>query len=235
MFEDSTFESAGKIRTRSRGWMVAVFVFNSTILLALILIPLIYPEALPQIAMTFLMEAPPVTEAPQPVVRPENSPARQTEMNAERVQAPSRIPKDIWISRTPEPAMPGNVASLDSELGGPGSPDSPFGAHGGRTTVVQAPKAVQQVSKGVMAGLLIHRVVPDYPTIPKNIHLEGTVVLEATISRSGSIENLRVVSGPALLQQAALDAVAQWRYRPYLLNGQPVEVETTVNVEFKLQ
>jgi protein TonB len=59
-------------------------------------------------------------------------------------------------------------------------------------------------------------------------------VLQATISRSGTIENLRVVSGPALLQQAALDAVRQWRYRPYLLNGQPVEVETTVNVVFKL-
>jgi protein TonB len=61
------------------------------------------------------------------------------------------------------------------------------------------------------------------------------VVLQATISKSGTIENLRVMSGPAVLQRAALDAVAQWRYRPYLLNGEPVEVETTVNVEFRLQ
>jgi protein TonB len=61
------------------------------------------------------------------------------------------------------------------------------------------------------------------------------VVLEATISKSGSIENLRVVSGPAMLRQAALDAVSQWRYRPYLLNGEPVAVETTVNVVFNLQ
>ena len=62
----------------------------------------------------------------------------------------------------------------------------------------------------------------------------GTVVLQATISRTGTIENLRVVSGPALLRQAALDAVKQWRYRPYMLNGQPVEVETAVSVEFTL-
>ena len=59
--------------------------------------------------------------------------------------------------------------------------------------------------------------------------------MQATISRSGTIENLRVLSGPAMLQQAALDAVQQWHYRPYLLNGQPVEVETTVNVVFKMQ
>jgi protein TonB len=64
--------------------------------------------------------------------------------------------------------------------------------------------------------------------------LAGTVVLQATISTSGTIENLRVVSGPAMLQQAALDAVKQWQYKPYLLNGEPVKVETTVNLDFRL-
>ena len=66
------------------------------------------------------------------------------------------------------------------------------------------------------------------------MRIEGTVVLTATISKAGTIENLRVASGPAMLQQAALDAVKEWRYRPYLLNGEPVEVETTVNVVFTL-
>ena len=236
MIEDSTFESASRIHTRSRGWMVAVFAFNTTILLALIVIPLIYPEALPQIAMTFLMEAPPpVTEAPRPTARPQSLPARQSNIDAGRLQAPPMIPTHIWIADTAEPQMPGGVVSANSGMGGSGSPDNPFGGRNTNTTVVQAQKAVQQVSKGVMAGLLIHRVVPDYPPIPRTMRIEGTVVLQATIARNGSIENLRVLSGPALLQQAALDAVAQWRYRPYLLNGQPVEVETTVNVEFKLQ
>jgi protein TonB len=85
-----------------------------------------------------------------------------------------------------------------------------------------------------MAGMLIHKVIPAYPPIPRAIRLSGTVVLEATISRTGAIENLQVVSGPQMLQQAAKDAVSQWRYRPYLLNGEPVEVETTVSVEFTM-
>ena len=79
-----------------------------------------------------------------------------------------------------------------------------------------------------MQGMLIDKVIPAYPAIARAIRASGTVVLQATISRTGTIENLRVVSGPALLRQAALDAVKQWRYRPYMLNGQPVEVETAV-------
>jgi periplasmic protein TonB len=91
------------------------------------------------------------------------------------------------------------------------------------------------VSQGVMAGLLLPHSLPSYPPIARATHTEGTVILQAAISTSGTIENLRVVSGPIMLQQAALAAVQQWRYKPYLLNGQPVEVETTINVVFKLE
>jgi protein TonB len=73
-----------------------------------------------------------------------------------------------------------------------------------------------------------------YPPIAKAARVSGTVVLQATISKTGAIENLTVTSGPAMLQQAALDAVRTWRYRPYLLNNEPVEVQTTVNVIFTL-
>jgi protein TonB len=73
-----------------------------------------------------------------------------------------------------------------------------------------------------------------YPPIAKAARVQGTVVLQATISKTGTIEGLHVISGPAMLQQAAMDAVRSWRYRPYLLNGDPVEVETTVNVVFTL-
>jgi protein TonB len=76
--------------------------------------------------------------------------------------------------------------------------------------------------------------MPQYPAIAKAARIQGTVVLQATISKSGSIQNLRVISGPPMLQQAALEAVRSWRYKPYLLNGDPVEVETTVNVVFNL-
>jgi protein TonB len=77
--------------------------------------------------------------------------------------------------------------------------------------------------------------VPAYPAIAKAAGVSGTVTLAATISRAGTIENLRITSGPAMLRQAALEAVQAWRYQPYLLDGQPVEVETTVNVIFTLE
>jgi protein TonB len=90
------------------------------------------------------------------------------------------------------------------------------------------------ISGGVMVGMLLQKTTPVYPPIAKAARQQGTVVLQATISKTGSIENLRVISGPAMLQQAALDAVKTWRYRPYLLDGEPTEVETTVNVVFSL-
>jgi protein TonB len=82
--------------------------------------------------------------------------------------------------------------------------------------------------------MLLLKTTPVYPPIAKAARVSGTVVLQATISKTGSIENLHIISGPAMLQQAALQAVRSWRYRPYLLNNEPVEVETTVNVIFSL-
>lgn len=82
--------------------------------------------------------------------------------------------------------------------------------------------------------MILSRLDPVYPAIAKAARIEGTVVLRAIISRDGSIQNLQVVSGPPLLAPAAVDAVRQWRYRPYLLNGEPVEVETTVQVIFQI-
>ena len=90
------------------------------------------------------------------------------------------------------------------------------------------------VSSGVMQGNLLSKTQPIYPAIAKAARISGTVVLQATISKTGTIENLHVVSGPAMLQQAAMDAVRTWKYKPYLLNGDPVEVETQVNVVFNL-
>jgi len=230
MFEDSTFESAGRLHTRSRRWMIATFAFNTAILLALILIPLFYPQALSGRAIPTLMTAPPLLEEqPRPVARALNAAPPPTEMPMGIIQAPRLIPAKPWIPSAPEPPRNPDAASLAPEGSGP----DVFHETSVHPNVVQAgPKPIPSV---LAAGLLLYKVVPRYPAIPREIHLEGTVVLQATISKNGAIENLRVVSGHPLLQQAALDAVAQWRYRPYLLNGQPVEVETTVNVEFKLQ
>src|ERR1041385_1241744 len=83
----------------------------------------------------------------------------------------------------------------------------------------------------VMEGNLVHRVDPLYPAIARQIRLQGTVVVQAFVSANGKIERPIALSGPAILAQAALDAVKQWQYRPYYLNGQPVEVETLITVK----
>lgn len=87
----------------------------------------------------------------------------------------------------------------------------------------------------IMEGNLIHKVEPQYPPIAKQLHIEGTVIVKAFISRDGIITRALAESGPPLLVQAALDAVRQWRYRPYYLNHQPIEVETEIRVNFVLQ
>ena len=92
-----------------------------------------------------------------------------------------------------------------------------------------------RISPGLAQNNLMQKVAPAYPPLAKQAGIEGEVVLEATIAKEGNVENLRVVSGHPLLIQAAMEAVKQWSYRPVLLNGAPVEVVTTVNVNFSLQ
>jgi protein TonB len=234
MFEDSTFESTGRIRTRSRGWMIASCAFNGSILVALILIPLIYPEALPRMATVFLMEVPktPAPE-PKPVARIERTNLVQPQMRNGKVFAPSTIPRNPYIADTPEILPNVNVATMD-DGSGPGA-NNPFGDRSQLPAVREQVRGPVRVSGMVVEGLLLRKTMPVYPAIARATGTQGTVVLQATISRNGTIENLRVASGPAMLQQAAMDAVKSWRYRPYLLSGEPVEVETTVNVVFKLQ
>jgi protein TonB len=231
MFEDSTFESNSRIHTRSRAWMLATCAFNGTILLAMVLVPLIYPSALPQMVKSFLVEAP---AQPQPETKPvevamvTNAPPQ---IQGGHIFAPRVIPDKPFIPETPDVTRPMNVATAD--LGD--KPDnSVFNSQTSHTEVRAALTAPVRVSGKVEEGLIIQRTVPTYPPIARASGIEGIVVLQATISRSGTIANLHVISGPLMLQEAAINAVQEWRYRPYLLSGEPVEVETTVNVIFKL-
>jgi protein TonB len=216
--------------------MLAALMLNGSILVALILIPLIYPDALPSHFMPTLLVAPaaPQPETPQPVhVRPA-TPHEFSEFNEGRITAPPTIPTTIrYVDHGDQPFAGPNIA-IDTGTGIPGGDGSPF-KDGSPVTVVHppTPSTVHLPSKFV-EGFLIYKNIPQYPVIAKTVGQQGTVVLQAMISKSGTIENLKVVSGPPMLQQAAIDAVKTWRYRPYLLNLQPVEVETTVNVIFKL-
>jgi periplasmic protein TonB len=233
MFEDSTFESTGRIRTRSRGWMIATFLLNGSILLTLILIPLIYPEALQRQVPSFLLTAPPPPPTPPPVQQ-EPRPAfhGRSEIVGSHVLAPAVLPTTIGHWDGPERNAAPTLLSFDSSNG---ILDGATGVFRRRATVVHPDVAGPvRLSSVLVAGLALYKPAPPYPVIAREAGVQGTVMLQATISKNGTIENLRVVSGPALLQQAAIDAVKSWRYRPYLLNNLPVEVETTVNVVFTL-
>jgi protein TonB len=98
---------------------------------------------------------------------------------------------------------------------------------------IATPKRVT-VSQGVTSGMLIRKVQPAYPPLAKQARIQGSVVLQAVIGKDGSIQNLKAVSGHPMLIPSALDAVRQWRYKPYFLNGEPVEVDTQVTVNFTL-
>jgi len=236
MFEDSTFESNGRIRTRSRGWMLAALALNSSIVFALILIPLIYPEALPGQFMTFLMEVPPPPPAAisEPPHQPAHAVSEPVAPHEDPFAAPRQIPPGIFIAHLRDEAPEANLATTDFGGGVRDSIPDAFTRETPRRVVQIESKTTAHLPSSVAAGLLLRKVIPPYPALAKETHTGGTVVLAATISKEGTIINLRVVSGPPMLQQAALDAVSQWRYRPYLLNGEPVDVETTVNVIFTL-
>lgn len=135
------------------------------------------------------------------------------------------IPPPLGIGFVPQ-ALPDTTTALSESLAFSAPPVPP----------PPAVPAIERIFVGgdVQAAKLLAQVKPVYPSIAKMARVQGTVRLEALINRDGVIENVRVISGPPLLIQAALDAVTQWRYQPTLLNGVPVEVSTMVEVNFSL-
>jgi protein TonB len=156
----------------------------------------------------------------------------QSDMMNRQLNAPSRIPNDLKMLAGREAPPPTGFA--ESGLGtGLGTPSNVFSGQNGPKVKIAAPTKMS-ISAGVAGGLLIQKTTPVYPQIAREARVSGTVVIQATISKTGSLENLRAVSGPTMLRQPALDAVKTWRYKPYMLDGEPVDVETTVSVTFSL-
>lgn len=243
MFEDSLIESGGKLKT-SRGWTSIVsFILQVMIVGVMILIPLIFTEALPKGTTMFMLVAPPPPPPPPP---PAAAPVKvvkqiQTDIVNGELRTPTKIPKKVQMIKEEEAPPP--VAATTGVVGGvPGG--VPGGSMGGvigsvlSATPTVAPKIATpqrvRVSSGVSTGMLVRKVPPTYPPLARQARIQGTVVLQATISKEGSIENLQLISGHPMLAPAAIEAVKQWKYKPYLLNGEPVEVETQVQVNFTL-
>jgi protein TonB len=157
----------------------------------------------------------------------------QSAMMHDQLIAPSRISQDAkTVPAAEAPPSAGIGAAGMEALGGNGTVNNVFNGQG--QPRVRAVAGKLTVSAGVAVGLLVHKTQPTYPPIAKAARVSGTVVLQGTISKTGSLETLRVVSGPPMLRQAALEAVQTWRYRPYMLSNVPTEVDTTVNVVFAL-
>ena len=239
MFEDSLIESGGKLKTRRPATALLSFGLQAVIVGILVIIPLLFTEALPRAQlMTFLVAPPPPPPPPPPPAAIKVVKRVETDIVNNQLRTPTKIPKKVEIIKEEE-APPPSVGVVGGVPGG-----VPGGQMGGviggiiSNTPAAVPKvAVQRVrvSQGVTQGLVIHRVQPTYPQMAKIARVQGPVVLAAIIGKDGTIQNLHVISTASpLLNQAALDAVKQWRYRPYILNGEPVEVDTQITVNFTL-
>jgi protein TonB len=238
MFEDSLVESrVGQVSSSKRWTMLASISLQVGVAGVVMMLPLLHPEAMP-----FRVEAPklvmPLMLKPPVLVVVERESAASSSNVAVPRETRMLMPtlwwgRDATANDAPPPLVPfgSGMRMTDALPAGIG-----VGGNGPVVSVAptRAPVSPLHVSTGVLQGMLIAPIRPVYPAIAKAAHIEGSVVVEAVISRTGMIESLHVVSGPAMLQQAALDAIREARYQPFRLNGEPTEVQTTITVNFRL-
>jgi periplasmic protein TonB len=235
-------ESRGSARNLRRKALLISVLLEALLLGAMLVWPLITPAVLPGLFN--------VTPTP---------PYRGGGGSAEKAAPPQAHRQTTTTSRpclfctkptAPTPSRPFNDASAPSGDSAPGIGDGFDGPPGpgvgipgatgqtGMPIEIKHPEPPQQApvhrSEGVMAAALIHKVQPQYPTTARAMHLAGTVYLRAIISTDGTVRQLEVISGNPILANPALQAVRQWRYQPTRLNGEAVEVETFITVNFVL-
>ncbi|MBL8232104.1 MAG: energy transducer TonB [Bryobacterales bacterium] len=255
MFEQSLVDGRG---ATSKPWTVFVsFLSQLGLVGVLILIPLIYTDTLPKATLTSFLVAPPPPPPPppppaaaQPVKIVKVAPRQ---FDAGRLMAPKQIPKEVAMIKEEElpPAMAANVGVVGGVPGGvPGG--TPGGVIGGIIGAVpsaappppppppvkkeEKPPTPQRIRVGgnVQSAKLVRQPKPVYPPLAKQARIQGTVKFQAIIGKDGTIQNLQLISGHPLLVPSATEAVKQWVYQPTLLNGEPVEVVTQIDVNFTL-
>jgi periplasmic protein TonB len=252
MFEQSFVEYGNA--TQKSASVFTSFLIQIGLITVAVIIPLIFTESLPKTQLTSFLVAPPPPPPPPPP--PAAAPVKVVKVaprqfDAGRLMAPKQIPKEIATIKEEE--LPPAAASAGVVGGVPGG--VPGGAPGGvlggiigavpsaapppPPPVKEAPKAVTpksiRVGGQVMAAKLIRQPRPVYPPLAKQARVSGTVRFNAVIGKDGTIQNLTLVSGHPLLVPSAQEAVRQWVYQPTLLNGEPVEVVTVIDVNFTLQ
>src|SRR5256884_1944785 len=235
MFADSLLDSA-LINHSHRGWTTLIsFSMQALLVGAALMVPLLYTEGLPSLRlMRQTVIGPPPSQGPPPKIEPSHGRNFALKNPSGLVLMPPKgiTPEtDVSVGPPPELATGGGASGSS----GSGVPTGVLNSMGDANVIPMPPRPVHHPPiSHWMEGNLIHRVQPEYPPLAIQTRTQGQVVLRAVISRGGTIENLQVVSGHPLLVRAALEAVRQWRYRPYVLNGEPVEVETQVTVNFVL-
>jgi periplasmic protein TonB len=238
---DELVESSVVRKKTNKGWAVILStIVQLGILIVLILIPLIYTQALPKAMLATMITAPPPPPPPPPPPAAEapkivRQPPRLITQG--KLMQPHAIPKQVAVFKE-EALPPEPPAAAEGLLGGLGSGDILGGLGNVASGVAPppAPKTPTRIKLGgsVQEAKIISRPAPSYPALAKQARIQGAVVLHAIIDKDGNVTQLEVVSGHPLLVQAALQAVKQWRYQPTQLNGEPVEVDTTITVNFVL-
>jgi protein TonB len=224
-----------------RGWTaLASFTLQALVVLALLLVPLVFASGLPSLQFILPLVAP--AAAPPP---PSGAAARTRANTMSQVTpdgrpiAPASIPHGVTAIEDQAPPIPPGTVGIVGGTGNSLTTNPIINSIATATAGMAPPLPLKPIVRPprisrMMEAYLVHRVQPEYPPLARSARIQGQVLLHAIIARDGSIENLRVLSGHPMLVAAALSAVRQWRYRPYSLNGEPVEVETEITVNFVL-
>ena len=247
MFDDILIESQNKIHTHRKATTLVSLLLEALLVGVFVLVPLIFTQALPTEKLVTALVAPPPPPPPPPPpsaarsTPSEPKPVTKAEISPDEIRVPTKIPNKIVQTQEQASAAAPSVAGVVGGVPGGVAGGQVGGVIGGvlggipaAVPKMEAPQRVR-VSQGVVQGLLVHQVEPEYPPVAKAAHIQGAVVLQALIGKDGAVKQVQVLSGPPMLASAAQIAVKQWRYKPYILNGQPVEVDTTINVNFTME
>jgi periplasmic protein TonB len=241
MFADSMLETSWAHRSR-QGWSTLTsFGMQFGLLGLLILLSILKSVVVPAVQTVstplFLGHLAPAPSTPH--LHGVSAPSVLMNPQAMVFRQPSSIPVGVHNEGN-EPSAPSGDGTGGSGIfgNGPGStsglPDSLFKGTRSMPAIATPPATHPLRISKMLEGNLIQKVQPVYPSLARTAHVQGTVVLAALISKEGTIEDLRLLSGHPMLVPAAIDAVKQWRYKPYILNGDAIEVETQITVNFSL-
>jgi protein TonB len=241
MFERSLIDSDARSDPSQKPATFSVSIaLHAIAMVVLLVVPLTRTAAVPAVLLARpIIPLDPGGKTDAPADAPAQSQVIRTpRLNRGDLVAPVAIPNDIahveapvMLSIPPMETGQGSVASIIGTLTprDPPAPPSPAPPEPPAAPMVRSPI---RYSAGVVAANLVHRVEPVYPPLARIARVQGAVVLEAVINKEGEIDNLRVITGPPLLVRAAIDAVSQWRYKPTMLNGEAIQVLTTITVNF---